>query len=600
MAKYLGLKFLADVLNVTLAGLSTATATVVTAADGILVAIGKLQAQLTPLTTRAGDVVNVKSFGATGNGTTDDTSALQSAWTYAQAHSLSIFIPAGIYILSAQLSWTVGAMSLTGAGIGLTVLSWTAAAATRGLSVSLDIDLHPCTIQGVTLQTFGTTGTAIVVDASPQVTGFGSIGVLNGGVTVNRTSPRFVFRDVNMRGGGNNPYNAYWDSGLICIAIIIGIVDSCTFEGGYTVNTNGSNYPYKPSVGFSFGDSTCKGQPTQYTVTNCTIMGAKIGILTTCVQGVHIECCDIVGVDNGVQFDDHYDTTGAQPHCAVINCHTNAVKTGVYVNNGSELLVQGCDIYRCSDDVPGVGPGYGIFIDGTFSTIAVIVGNNFSNSSATEGMTGVYFNNARNALVDCNTFRKYITTSAMNGITVNTGCVGIKVGESNHFTVDVGLATTFGATITDIGFKTIMEGAFVLLRSSTSQLITANTETALNWSTVQDWKCNNGLWSSGSPNIVTIAVDGLYRFTASVTWDTTGGGTRQLQFMVNASPFYGAGHVLGNGPVSGDFMIQNVTSAPIRLAAGNTISLSAKSSVAAFVLNNISTWMSVERLYDTF
>ena len=73
--------FLTDVLGSVLTGLSTATATVITAADSVLVAIGKLQAQITatnavvnpatsaffttiagvPVTTISGDFISVSA-----------------------------------------------------------------------------------------------------------------------------------------------------------------------------------------------------------------------------------------------------------------------------------------------------------------------------------------------------------------------------------------------------------------------------------------------------------------------------------------------------------------------------------------------------------
>jgi hypothetical protein len=51
------------------------------------------------LATRGGDVINVRDFGATGNGTTDDTAAIQAAITAAPAGS-AIYFPRGTYRLS--------------------------------------------------------------------------------------------------------------------------------------------------------------------------------------------------------------------------------------------------------------------------------------------------------------------------------------------------------------------------------------------------------------------------------------------------------------------------------------------------------------------
>ena len=86
-------------------------------------------------------VVNVKDFGATGNGVTDDTAALNAAVTYLKAHravgagvqgvtsqsyAATLVIPQGRYKVTSTLNWT-----------GLT-------------SLSLEIDCRGCVIDGMT------------------------------------------------------------------------------------------------------------------------------------------------------------------------------------------------------------------------------------------------------------------------------------------------------------------------------------------------------------------------------------------------------------------------------------------------------------------
>ena len=48
------------------------------------------------------DLVSVKDFGATGNGTTDDTTAIQAAIYYAQTTGGCVYLPAGVYIISSS------------------------------------------------------------------------------------------------------------------------------------------------------------------------------------------------------------------------------------------------------------------------------------------------------------------------------------------------------------------------------------------------------------------------------------------------------------------------------------------------------------------
>jgi hypothetical protein len=57
----------------------------------------------------AGPLLNVKSFGAKGDGVTDDTAAIQAAINYIVSNSLALLFPAGIYIISAAINIPFGA-----------------------------------------------------------------------------------------------------------------------------------------------------------------------------------------------------------------------------------------------------------------------------------------------------------------------------------------------------------------------------------------------------------------------------------------------------------------------------------------------------------
>jgi hypothetical protein len=53
---------------------------------------------------RAADVVNVKDFGAVGNGVADDTAEIQAAVAYALANAKPVYIPAGTYLVSSTIT----------------------------------------------------------------------------------------------------------------------------------------------------------------------------------------------------------------------------------------------------------------------------------------------------------------------------------------------------------------------------------------------------------------------------------------------------------------------------------------------------------------
>lgn len=73
--------------------------------------------------------INVKWFGARGNGTTNDTVAIQNALT-ASANTCELYFPPGTYIISSPLTNGATHIYLRGAGIANTKLQWSGAAGT--------------------------------------------------------------------------------------------------------------------------------------------------------------------------------------------------------------------------------------------------------------------------------------------------------------------------------------------------------------------------------------------------------------------------------------------------------------------------------------
>ena len=63
---------------------------------------------------RFGDIINVKDFGAKGDGVTDDTDAIQAALNTGK----TVYIPSGIYACYGELAMTIAGTRIVGAGMG--------------------------------------------------------------------------------------------------------------------------------------------------------------------------------------------------------------------------------------------------------------------------------------------------------------------------------------------------------------------------------------------------------------------------------------------------------------------------------------------------
>lgn len=149
-----------------------------------------------PIWDKGGQVHNVRAYGAQGDGSADDTSAIQAAIDAVEAAGGGqVFIPVGSYRISATLTITVSSVGLAGAGHSYhpnnanaaiwnpaTELLWYGNTTTPLIKVNYGADGNP--VNGITLRDFGLnlrescmTGVELV---ATQGSHFANIGIKNG------------------------------------------------------------------------------------------------------------------------------------------------------------------------------------------------------------------------------------------------------------------------------------------------------------------------------------------------------------------------------------------------------------------------------------
>ena len=160
---------------------------------------------------RAGDVFNVKDFGALGNDSAADYTAINAALTAAKAVNGCVYFPSGIYRIATALSFTsfTGNVSLRGDGPNVSIIKVSSAINALDFSFSQSGILQPygCNIQDLGfVAASGASGTAIKLTfVQPSST------------TSDHTFPGPMIRNVNILSGdtivsglGTN----YWSSGI--------------------------------------------------------------------------------------------------------------------------------------------------------------------------------------------------------------------------------------------------------------------------------------------------------------------------------------------------------------------------------------------------
>lgn len=187
-----------------------------------------VQSGVTKQTTVAGagvGAISVKAYGAVGDGTTNDTTAIQAAINAAIASGKALFLPAGTYLLSAQLSIT-SALTIYGEGYGsvLKINPSLTLANKRFIPLLLQASVAGTSIQGmVTLRDFA-------VDGSNG-------GQLDAGLIVLNSVNHFLVDNLYMANGGTAGAEGSQGVNGISVsagtyggAISSGVIQNCLME----------------------------------------------------------------------------------------------------------------------------------------------------------------------------------------------------------------------------------------------------------------------------------------------------------------------------------------------------------------------------------
>jgi hypothetical protein len=182
------------------------------------------------------DLVSVKDFGAKGDGTTDDTSAIQSAIYLADTYGGCVYLPAGTYKISSALTFTMNTgadpfkrPSMRGDGMAATTIYQTANA--NGIEI-IGYDANPagyCLFQDFTLYGYQKNKLGIALKDIAYVT-------------------------------INNVYLAGWATGLYGVNVV-----SSTFND-LVIRFNDGGFYFEPNAAFGY-----VSEPNAITMSNCTV-----------------------------------------------------------------------------------------------------------------------------------------------------------------------------------------------------------------------------------------------------------------------------------------------------------------------------------------
>jgi hypothetical protein len=373
---------------------------------------------------RFADVVNVKDFGAVGDGVTDDTAAIQSAIN--SGYGKAVYIPAGTYLVTSTINISGSNITIYGDGYN-SIINRTGNYGNTfyfhsgSSQVLLDIGFHKLQIrsQGLT-----TTGAHVFIDGVSRMNiseiyirdgfiGFQFNGLtaaniskiylvftnLYGGSTTGRKYMSFsnaslatkkssgdVFvTDFNLRGNTDNQITQY---GLEVIS-----ADGLWFENGHIGNTTTANIHINANtpemLNLLFFSNVMTDEGTLYSVlfdgntppvynliqfSNCTFKSG--GIPAFCELGIY------------------FSVSASCQNVLFTGCHiTEFGRTGVTISsaNPRHIYFSNCNVFRNGRNIPS--PGYNLLGGSRFIGIT---GGRSSGTDQTYGLqidsAGLYTN----------------------------------------------------------------------------------------------------------------------------------------------------------------------------------------------------------------
>lgn len=334
--------------------------------------------------------LDVKDFGAVGDGTTDDTSAFAACFLALNNTTVAdIYIPPGSYRITAPIGISNKRVNIRGAGRGLSIIKG------EVLSGNLLSIVNADYLQFVTVEdlTFTTNQVNSVVGLYIEYS--------VADATNNRTFDRCTVRNCSFQ--PSNPGLTGWQHG-----IRMNNVHAATLQD---IDIMGSTYAAGMTAGVElFSSST--GAPSDVTFNNVKVYYSLIGFKGTGhLEGINFNQCFAIACAVGWDFRLSADF----PWFSLTNSHANVTSQGVHLENFSQSFINHNLIYILNHGA-GSTP-VGISLKACNDTI--IDANNIVNPVALGGTTvvGIFTEDCQRAKVANNKVAGYNVAYWLAGTT---------------------------------------------------------------------------------------------------------------------------------------------------------------------------------------
>lgn len=408
---------------------------------------------------RLTDCLNVKDFGAVGDGSTDDTAAIQAALNVASDSAGDIYFPAGTYKISSVLTKAMGStggVKIRGAGFGVTKIVQ-ATNNTGVLAVTQSSTSAMFTLEDITVTHNAATNrnTASCVSVKNSATS---------GIASNASHDNASFHRVQFAATPGS--GKYFDKCIELAGIWYCHVVSCRFVGaggsvgiGIETNTTGG---YGLCIALVITDSNfaylnkslnLEGNPQDITMTACYSVGCNYGIY--CKD--NIVDLEVIGSGFDTSAEAIYaeGSGGPTDQVMVVGCN-------FYWHNNNQALIKG-NIARSSftgNTAVAIGGPSGVrFVEFVSGQSNVVQSNSLMNCT---GYSAVLDAGTSNCIVKDNVFDGSTPSGARNYDAGSNNKCGNSIGVTPTFTVVTPAATvSFNLDITKAALAKKADGCVV-------------------------------------------------------------------------------------------------------------------------------------------
>ena len=222
----------------------------------------------------------MKWFGATGNGSTNDATAVQACLNAAQGRGGCVYAPKGNYVLNGQLTYSFSVspsgLTLYGDGPDVTCFYWGSA---QGISITYQTLYNSVTIKGISFLTGQQGGNTVALYLK-----------FSGSNPDSANSAMNLIENCTFRGVDGYAQTDYWSNYVTISAVPNVNIVSCNF-----VAPNGQG-----TCGVYIA-GTAATPPVVFNLTDCVFQGGNVALgYGPYVQGVSVTACNFTSCNYGV------------------------------------------------------------------------------------------------------------------------------------------------------------------------------------------------------------------------------------------------------------------------------------------------------------